>query len=105
MKMKAYRYDDMLKQELKNPEFRKEYESLEEEFELAKQVIDLRLKKGMTQKELAEKTKTSQSCIARLESGTYRNLSLSFLRRVGNGLGVQPHVRFEKLRLSHSRER
>jgi ribosome-binding protein aMBF1 (putative translation factor) len=101
MKMKVHDYDEMLKEELKDPEFRKEYEALEEEFEVAKQVIDLRLKNGLTQKELAEKVNTSQSCIARLESGTYRNLSLSFLRRVGQALGVQPHVKFEKLRPAH----
>ena len=86
----------MLKQELKDPEFRKEYEALEEEFEVARQVIDLRLKKGMTQKELAQKVNTSQSCIARLESGTYRNLSLSFLRRVGEALGVSTTCKVRK---------
>jgi ribosome-binding protein aMBF1 (putative translation factor) len=99
--MKIHDYNQMLKEELKNPEFRKEYESLEEEYEVARQVIELRLKKGLTQKELAEKVNTSQSCIARLESGTYRNLSLSFLRRVGEALGVQPHVKFERLRSAH----
>ncbi len=98
MKMKVHDYDEMLKEALKDPEFRKEYDALEEEFEIAKQVIDLRLRKGLTQKELAEKVNTSQSCIARLESGTYRNLSLSFLRRVGEALGYQPHVKFEKLK-------
>jgi ribosome-binding protein aMBF1 (putative translation factor) len=72
MKMKVHDYNEMLKKELKDQEFRKEYEELEEEFEIAKQVIELRIKKGMTQKELAEKVNTSQSCIARLESGSYR---------------------------------
>jgi transcriptional regulator with XRE-family HTH domain len=94
--MKIHNYDDMLKEQLKNPAFRKEYDALEEEFEVAKQVIELRLQQKMTQKELAKKVQTSQSCIARLESGTYRNLSLSFLRRVGGALGVQPHVVFQK---------
>jgi len=92
--MKVYDYNEMLKKELGNPEFRKEYEALAEEFEVAKQVIGLRIKKGLTQKELAEKVHTSQSCIARLESGTYRNVSLSFLRRVGTALGATPHVTF-----------
>jgi ribosome-binding protein aMBF1 (putative translation factor) len=101
MKMKVHDYDEMLKEELKDPVFRKEYDELEEEFEVAKQVIDLRLKKGLTQKELAEKANTSQSCIARLESGTYQNLSLSFLRRIGEALGVQPRIKFEKLRPAH----
>ena len=101
MKMKVHDYDEMLKEEIKDPAFRKEYNELEEEFEVAKQVIGLRIKKGLTQKELAEKVNTSQSCIARLESGTYKNLSLSFLRRVGEALGVQPHVKFEALRPAH----
>jgi DNA-binding Xre family transcriptional regulator len=101
MKMKVYNYNEMLKEELKNPKFRNEYDALEDEFEVAKQVIELRLQKRMTQKELAEKINTSQSCIARLESGSYRNMSLSFLRRVGEALGVQPHVKFERLRTAH----
>lgn len=95
MKIKVHNYDEMLKEELEDPEFKKEYAALEEEFEVARQIIDLRLKNGLTQKELARRVKTSQSCIARLESGTYKNLSLSFLRRVGEALGVQPHVKFE----------
>lgn len=99
--MKVYDYDEMLKKELKNPEFRKEYEALEEEFEVAKQVIKLRLKKGMTQKELAKQVQTSQSCIARLESGSYKNFSLSFLRRVGNALDVQPYISFRQVSPAH----
>jgi Helix-turn-helix. len=53
---------------------------LEEEFEVAKQIIGLRVKMGLTQQQLAEKVKTSQSCISRLESGSYQNVSMSFLR-------------------------
>jgi predicted transcriptional regulator len=99
--MKIHDYDEMLEKELKDPMFRKEYEALEEEFEVARQIISLRLKKGLTQKDLAEKVKTSQSCIARLESGVYQNLSLSFLRRVGAALGVAAHVKFQKLKTAH----
>ena len=96
--MKTHDYNEMLKDELKNPKFRKEYDALEEEFEVSRQVIELRLQKGLTQKALAAKVKTTQSSIARLESGTYRNLSLSYLRRIGSALGAEPHVKFEKLK-------
>jgi DNA-binding XRE family transcriptional regulator len=99
--MKAYKYDELLKEQLKNPEFRKEYEALDEEFEVAKQVIELRLKRKMTQQQLAKTIRTSQSCIARLESGNYRNPSLSFLRRIGRALGAKPHVSFRKLKPVH----
>jgi DNA-binding XRE family transcriptional regulator len=96
--MKSYDFKELLEQKLKDPEFRKEWEAQNEEFEVAKEVIRLRIKAGLTQKELAEKAHTSQPAIARLESGNYRNLSLSFLRKVGEALGVEPHVKFQRLK-------
>lgn len=70
---------------------------LEEEFLIAKEVIRLRLEANLTQKELAEKIGTSQPAIARLESGSYKNLSLSFLNRVGRALGTVPVLYFKKI--------
>ncbi|HED08875.1 MAG TPA: XRE family transcriptional regulator [Ignavibacteria bacterium] len=84
-----------LNKRLKNDDFKSEYEGFQEEFELAKQVINLRIKAKLTQKELAEKAGTSQPAIARLESGNYKNLSLSFLRRIGDVFGVQPYIQFK----------
>ena len=49
----------------------------------------------MTQKELAHQAHNSQAAISRLESGTYRNVSLAFLRRVEAVLGVKPHFNFQ----------
>ena len=99
--IKSYDFKELLDKKLKDPDFRKEWESQNEEFEVAKEIIRLRIKARLTQKELARKAHTSQPAIARLESGSYRNLSLSFLRRIGEALGVQPQVRFEKLRTAH----
>ena len=94
--MKATNFDDLLKKKLKDKDFKKEYDALEEEFEVAKEIIQLRIKAGLTQRELAERAHTSQAAISRLESGAYQNVSLSFLRRVGASLGVKPHVSFQK---------
>ena len=93
--MKTTNFDDLLAENLKDEDFKNEYEALEEEFEVAKEIIHLRLTAGMTQKELALQAHTSQAAISRLESGTYRNVSLAFLRRVGAVLGVKPHVTFQ----------
>jgi transcriptional regulator with XRE-family HTH domain len=87
--MKATNFDDVLAKRLKDKKFKKEFDALE-----AKEIIQLRQKAGMTQNELARQAHTSQAAISRLESGTYRNVSLSFLRRVGAVLGVKPHVKF-----------
>jgi transcriptional regulator with XRE-family HTH domain len=99
--MKVVEYDDFLKEELKRPAVRKEYDALEEEYNFTTQLIALRHRAGLSQRELAKRVKTSQPCIARLESGRYRKVSLSFLRRVGRVLGVEPHVTFRRLRPSH----
>ncbi len=94
--MKAYDFDDVLQERLTDSEFRTEWDAQEEEFEVAKEIIQLRLKAGLTQQELAKQAHTSQAAISRLESGTYRNVSLAFLRRVGAVLGVKPHVSFQQ---------
>ena len=96
--MKSYDFKVLLRKKMKSPSFRKEWESNSDEFELAKTIIHLRIKAGMTQKDLARKVGTSQPSIARLESGNYHNLSLSFLRRVGSALHVKPRVEFQKLK-------
>ena len=95
--IRTYDYKKLLKEELKNPKFKKEYDSLEEDFDIAKEVIKLRIEAGLTQKELAEKAGTSQPAIARLESGRYKNVSLTFLKRVGGALGVIPQVHFKHI--------
>ncbi len=51
-------------------EFRKEYEALELEYKIALELIKARSKAGLTQQEVAAKMGTTQSVIARLESGT-----------------------------------
>ena len=86
---------ELLKKELKNPAFKKAYESFDEEFTLAEEVIQLRLKADMTQAELAKKAHTSQPAISRLESGSYTNVSMAFLRKVGAVLGASPVVHFK----------
>lgn len=92
--MKSTNFDVLLAKKLKNKNFQREYDALEEEFEVAKEIIQLRQKARMTQSELARQACTSQAAISRLESGTYRNVSLSFLRRVGAALGVKPRIKF-----------
>ncbi len=96
-KLKTINSESLLKKQLKNKKFREEYEALEKEFEIAKEIIKLRKEAHLTQKQLAEKAGTSQPAIARLESGEYKNLSLSFLRKVGEVLGAVPEVHFKKL--------
>jgi DNA-binding XRE family transcriptional regulator len=51
------------------PSFRAAYDALEEEFAFAAQIIGARAKANLTQEELTQRMNTTQSTIARLESG------------------------------------
>jgi ribosome-binding protein aMBF1 (putative translation factor) len=54
---------------LADPEVKREYDALEAEFAISSELIRARLRAGLSQAELAAKMNTSQSAIARLESG------------------------------------
>ncbi len=90
--MNSTKYEDLLSEQLKDPEFKQEYEALEGEFTLAREIVSLRKQHHLTQKDLADRIGTSQPAIARLESGNYTNISLSFLRRVAKALDAVPEV-------------
>ena len=76
---------------MKDPEFRREYEKLRPEFEIASQMIEARIKKKMSQQELARKVGTGQAVISRLE-GMNAHPSLSLLSRVAQALGTKIQI-------------
>ena len=90
--MKTTPYREFLQEQLRDLEVRKEYEAVDVEFALAREIIALRQQRNLTQRQLAEKAGTSQPAIARVESGSYRNLSLAFLRRLAEALGAEPEI-------------
>ena len=70
---------------MKDPEYRKEYDALEDEFRLIELMISLRREKKLTQAQLAKKVGMKQAAIARLESGK-ANPSFKTLNRVAKAL-------------------
>lgn len=78
-------FDRHLAEMMRDDEFKAEYEALEPEYELRRQLIQARIASNMTQKQLAEKAGTKQSNIARLESGSY-NPSFQFLQKIAAAL-------------------
>lgn len=82
---------------LKDPAFKAGYDALEEEFSLASLLIEARTRAKLTQSELADKMGTSQSTIARLESGKAAP-SLSTLRKIAKATGSRLEIAFEPKR-------
>jgi ribosome-binding protein aMBF1 (putative translation factor) len=91
------RVNELHQKWMKSPAYRKAHEDLEPEFELARILIGARVRAGLTQEELAEKMDTSQSVIARLESGRSRP-STKTLERVAEATGTKLRIRFERMR-------
>jgi transcriptional regulator with XRE-family HTH domain len=86
---------------MRDPEFAAAYRALEPEFQVAREVIRLRLQQGLSQGELAQMAGTRQPNISRLERAT-SNPSLRFLRRVASALGAEVEVRFRPLEAAES---
>jgi len=84
----------MHKKWMAETKYRKAYDALEEEFALAKAVIDARNRAGLTQVELASKMGTTQPVIARLEGGQVRP-SMRTLERFAKATGSRLLIRFE----------
>lgn len=92
-KVRYLSFDEDLKERLKNPEFKREFDKLQPEFDLIQAMIDARIKKGITQKILAKRMKTKQSVISRLESGN-ANPSFKFVKRLATALGEPIQIKF-----------
>ena len=79
---------------MKEPAYRKAHKALAPEYELAGAVIKARAKAGLTQAQLARKMATTQSVVARLESGRARP-STKTLERLATATGTRLRITFE----------
>ena len=91
------RIKDLHKKWMKEPEYRREYAALEGEFALAAEVAKARSRAGLSQAELARRMKTTQSAIARLESGRGKP-STRTLDRFAKATGHRVKISFEPVR-------
>ena len=79
---------------LADPEVKAEYEKLADEFALLDEFLKARAAQGLTQAQVAEKIGTTQSAVARMESGSGRHSpSLATLTKYADALGCKLEVR------------
>jgi predicted transcriptional regulator len=79
---------------VKDLEYAKAFHDMEEEFQFAEELIKARIRSGLTQRQLAEKMGTTQSTIARLESGSSLP-SLRSLKRYARATGSKFKISLE----------
>ena len=76
---------DDLPQLMQDAEFRQAYASLEQEFSVAKALLQARAEAKLTQADVAGRMGVTQSTIARIESG--RNVSVKTIARYAQAVG------------------
>lgn len=91
---KFYTFQDHLKEMLADPEFKKEWEKSEPEYLLAKELIEKRTAKKLSQRQLARQSKTSQAVISRIES-MHGNPTFSLLKRLAKVLDAKLILQFK----------
>ena len=80
-------YREFLNEKLRDPEFKKEWDELEPEFQLIRAVLNGREEQQISQRQLSERTGIAQADISRIESGN-ANPTLETLKRLADGLGM-----------------
>ena len=82
-----------LEEQLRNPEFKAEYEALEPEYQLISAMIHARERQNISQRQLSERTGIAQADISRIETGD-GNPTLQTLKRIADGLGMKLEIAF-----------
>jgi transcriptional regulator with XRE-family HTH domain len=86
----------MIKDWMKVPKFKEEYDVLEEEFTLLDELLKARKGAGLTQEQVAKRMGTKTPAIARIESGGGRKKhspSISTLRRYAEAVGCRLKIK------------
>jgi ribosome-binding protein aMBF1 (putative translation factor) len=81
-----------------DPEYKRAYDALEDEFALVSEIIKARATAGLTQAQLAKRMNTTQGAIARLESGTTLP-STRTLRRFAKATGHTLKISFRPAKM------
>ena len=89
--MKDFR--ETLKEQLKDPKFKKEFDDLEPEYQIIREMIKAREEKNITQVELSKLTGISQADISRLENGD-ANPTIGMLSRIADAFGKKLELQF-----------
>ena len=82
-----------ISEQMDNPEFVREYEAIQPEMDVIRAIVDARISRNLTQKELAERVGMNQADISKLENGT-RNPSLNLLKRLAEGMDMVLKIEF-----------
>ncbi len=86
--------DELHERWSRQADYREAYEELRPEYAVARALIEARTRAGFSQAELAARMETTQSAVARMESGRTRP-STRTLEKVARATGTRLRIHFE----------
>lgn len=92
-RLKGIPWKQVKKDLMSNPGVKRAYEDLQPEFAIVQALIDARVKKKISQEDLARKMGTGQAVISRLENAN-ASPSLSLIKRLANALNLKVELKF-----------
>lgn len=100
-------HDEMIARWHRDPEYRKAYDALEEQFSWFDQFLNARTKAGLTQAEVAQRLGASVAAVGRLEfrePGRKRAPSIDMLHKYAAAVGCRVEIRFVPISPSSNHE-
>lgn len=93
-------HNEMVEEWLKDPVFKSEYNALEQEYALLREMLQARKRAGLTQAEVAESMGTKASAVARLEAASAHQRhspSLSTLRKYAQAVNCALEIHLKPI--------
>lgn len=90
---KTMDFQSYLNEQLKDAKVKKQYHAVGKQLEIAYQILQLRKKQGISQTELAKKIGTTQSNVARIESGQ-QNVTTETLQKIATAFRRDLRIEF-----------
>jgi len=85
--------DDYIKEQLKDPKFKNEWDKSEAAHQVTRELIRVRIEGKISQRELARKAKTTQAVLSRIENMTV-SPSIGLLQKIASALGKNLEIKF-----------
>lgn len=91
--MKDLSLNDYLKDQLKDPQFKREWDKSEAQYQVVRELIKSRLGGKVSQRDLAKKANTTQAVISRIENMTI-SPTIGFLQRLAYAMNKKLEIKF-----------
>lgn len=93
-------FRETLSEQLKDENFKKEYDSMDSEYQLINALLSARKARNITQQQLSQRTGITQGDISKIENGS-ANPSIKTLRKLATGMDMSLKIEFIPLNKSN----